>query len=219
MLNAHFGSSSVAQRNNNAPVVRRRKPLQERSQQKVSLILEATMRLLDRGGIESVSTNAIAEKAGVSIGTLYQYFDGKQAVIDMLIDHEIGRLSDRVLSIVQKSPGQSVGERVRMIVTAVSDTYGGRRRVHRTLLAHALSQGTAIRLRPLFASLTEELTALKREDAAKETKQFTPAEAFALTHAIAGVLRGLVTAVELPVSREEVEQALIRLVEGFLAAK
>jgi AcrR family transcriptional regulator len=209
----------VRQKNNDAPAVRRRKPLQERSQQKVSLILEATMRLLDRGDIESLTTNAIAEKAGVSIGTLYQYFDGKQAVIDMLIDQELGGLSDRVLAIVQKSPAQSAGERVRMIVAAVSDTYGGRRRVHRTLLAHALSQGTAIRLRPLFASLTDELTGSQREDPAKATRQFTPAEAFALTHAIAGVLRGLVTAVDLPVSREEVEKALVRLVEGFLAAK
>lgn len=209
----------MRQKNNDAPAVRRRKPLQERSQQKVSLILETTMRLLDRGDVESLTTNAIAEKAGVSIGTLYQYFDGKQAVIDMLIDQELGRLSDRVLAIVQKSPAQSVGERVRMIMAAVSDTYGGRRRVHRTLLAHALSQGTAVRLRPLFASLTDELTASQREAPAKTARQFTPAEAFALTHAIAGVLRGLVTAVDLPVPREEVEKALVRLVEGFLVAK
>lgn len=207
------------QKNNDAPSSRRRKPLQERSQQKVSLILEAAMRLLDRGDIESLTTNAIAEKAGVSIGTLYQYFDGKQAVLDMLIDQEIGRLSERVLSIVRKSPGQSVGDRVRMIVAAVSDTYGGRRRVHRSLLAHALSQGTATRLRPLFAGLTHELTAPERDDAGKEIKRFTPAEAFTLTHAIAGVLRGIVTAVELPVPREEVEEALVRCVEAFLGTK
>ncbi|WP_218569777.1 TetR/AcrR family transcriptional regulator [Pseudomonas sp. Hp2] len=209
----------MGQKNNDAPAIRRRKPLQERSQQKVSLILEATMRLLDRGDIESLTTNAIAERAGVSIGTLYQYFDGKQAVLDVLIDREIGGLSERVLSIVQQTPGQSVADRMRMIVAAVADTYGGRRRVHRMLLAHALSQGTATRLHPLFAGLTQELTAPQRADAAKETRRFTPGEAFVLTHAVAGVLRGLVTTVELPVPREEIEEALVRLIQGFLHSK
>jgi AcrR family transcriptional regulator len=219
ILDMPSGHPTVGQKHDEAPAIRRRKPLQERSQQKVALILEATMRLLDRGDLESLTTNAIAEKAGVSIGTLYQYFDGKQSVVDMLIDREIGGLSERVFSIVQQSPGQSVGDRIRMIVAAVADTYGGRRRVHRLLLAHALSQGTATRLRPLFASLTHELTSPHRADAAKNTRRFAPGEAFVLTHAVAGVLRGLVTTVDLPVPREEIENALVRLVEGFLDAK
>ncbi|WP_413626459.1 TetR/AcrR family transcriptional regulator [Luteibacter sp. Lutesp34] len=206
----------MAGSNDDTPSVRRRKPLQQRSQLKVSLILEATMQLLDRSDIESVTTNAIAEKAGVSIGTLYQYFDGKQAVLDVLIDREIGGLSDRILAVVQQTPAQSVADRIRMIVAAVADTYGGRRRVHRMLLSHALSQGTATRLRPLFASLTHELTASQRADDARATKRFTPSEAFVLTHAMAGVLRGLATAVELTVPREEIEEALTRLVQGFL---
>lgn len=208
----------MRQKNNDTSAPQRRKPLQERSQQKVSLILEASMRLLDRGDIASLTTNAIAEKAGVSIGTLYQYFDGKQAVLDMLVDREISRLSERILSIVRESPGQSVGDRVRMIASAVSETYGGRRRVHRLLLAHALSQGTATRLRPLFASLSHELTTSRRKNAAKERKPLTPAEAFVLTNAFAGVLRGLVTAGESPAPREEIEDALARLVERFLGA-
>jgi AcrR family transcriptional regulator len=209
----------VANNNDDTPSVRRRKPLQQRSQLKVSLILEATMQLLDKTDIETLTTNAIAEKAGVSIGTLYQYFDGKQAILDMLIDREVGELSRRVLSVVTEAPGTSVAERVRMIVAAVAHTYGGRRRVHRLLLAHALSQGTASRLRPLFAGLTQELTTPDRADPGRNVRQFAPAEAFVLTHAVAGVLRGLVTTAEPAATREDIEEALVRLIEGFLGGR
>jgi len=46
-----------------------RKPRQERALHKVELILEATMRLIEKGGIEAFNTNAVAATAGVSIGT------------------------------------------------------------------------------------------------------------------------------------------------------
>src|ERR1700722_4151377 len=76
--------------------IKRRRPLQQRSQEKVALILEAAVQLLDKGDIESLTTNAIAERAGVSIGTLYQYFDGKPAVLKELADREMGGRSDRI---------------------------------------------------------------------------------------------------------------------------
>ena len=174
------------------------------------------MCLLEHGDIESLTTNAIAERAGVSIGTLYQYFDGKQSILDLLVDREIGGLSERVLAIVRQSPGRAARERVRMIVGTAMDTYGGRQRVHRLLLAHALTRGTATRLNPLFVGITQELTQERREGADETTKRFTPGEAFVLSHAVAGVLRGLVGTTNSNVQRQGVEDALVQLVECFL---
>jgi DNA-binding transcriptional regulator YbjK len=57
-----------------------RQPRQERARHKVALILEAAMRLLGKGGAAALTTNAVAETAGVSIGTLYQYFANKEAI-------------------------------------------------------------------------------------------------------------------------------------------
>jgi len=62
-----------------------RSPRQQRSRQKVELILEATVRVLDRDGMEGLTTNAVAAAAGVSIGTLYQYFRNKEAILDALL--------------------------------------------------------------------------------------------------------------------------------------
>ena len=70
-----------------------RAPRQQRSVQKVELILEATIQLLDKGGHDLVTTNAVAKTAGVSIGTLYQYFSSKEAILDALSS----RLSDGAL--------------------------------------------------------------------------------------------------------------------------
>ena len=63
----------------------RKQPLQERSRETVAVILEAAARILESRGIEGYNTNAVAEKAGVSIGSLYQYFPGKDALTIALI--------------------------------------------------------------------------------------------------------------------------------------
>jgi AcrR family transcriptional regulator len=63
----------------------RKQPSQERSRETVAVILEAAARILESRGIEGYNTNAVAEKAGVSIGSLYQYFPGKDALTIALI--------------------------------------------------------------------------------------------------------------------------------------
>src|ERR1700748_108599 len=72
-----------------------RAPQQDRAKQKVELILEAAIRLLDKGGLPMLTTNAVAETAGVSVGTLYQYFANKEAILDALGDREMAALSAR----------------------------------------------------------------------------------------------------------------------------
>lgn len=64
----------------------RRAARQERSQATVDAILEAATRLFAEGGLDQVNTNHIAELAGVSIGSLYQYFPSKEAILGELID-------------------------------------------------------------------------------------------------------------------------------------
>src|SRR5258708_20159128 len=61
--------------------IKRRIPRQARAGETVSLILEATAQILEAGGLPAFTTNAVAERAGVSIGTLYQYFADKNAIL------------------------------------------------------------------------------------------------------------------------------------------
>ena len=55
-------------------VLQRRKPTQARARATMDMIFEATARIIERDGIAALNTNRIAERAGVSIGTLYEYF-------------------------------------------------------------------------------------------------------------------------------------------------
>ena len=63
----------------------RKAPAQARSTATVAAILEAAARILETDGLAGYSTNAIARRAGVSVGSLYQYFPGKDAITRALI--------------------------------------------------------------------------------------------------------------------------------------
>lgn len=70
----------------------RKAPRQARSAETVGVIVEATARILEEVGLGRFTTNAVAERAGVSIGSLYQYFPGKEALIGAVIVRETSRL-------------------------------------------------------------------------------------------------------------------------------
>ena len=66
----------------------RKQPTQDRSRHTVAAILEATIRVLDEAGSAGLTTTRVAEVAGVSVGTLYQYFPNRDALLNALLaDH------------------------------------------------------------------------------------------------------------------------------------
>jgi AcrR family transcriptional regulator len=81
------------------PVDTVRKPLQERSRHSVAAIIEASAQVLREQGYKTATTNRIAERAGVSVGTLYQYFRTKDEIFDALIEKE----SAAYLAAIEKS--------------------------------------------------------------------------------------------------------------------
>ena len=72
----------------------RKRPRQARSAAMVEAILEAAARILEDGGLAAFNTNAVAEKAGVSVGSLYQYFPGKAALLAELIRRKRAELME-----------------------------------------------------------------------------------------------------------------------------
>ena len=67
----------------------RKQPRQKRSQETVDAILAATAQVLVRHGYEGANTNRIAEAAGVSVGSLYQYFPSKESLVTALIERHM----------------------------------------------------------------------------------------------------------------------------------
>jgi AcrR family transcriptional regulator len=197
------------------PPVKTRKPRQDRARLKVELMLEAAMRLIDKGGFAALTTNAVAELAGVSIGTLYQYFPNKDAILDALSDHEMAAMSQRVIAAVAEPANTTPRERVTAIVGASTSAYEERRQVQRLLIERSLAQG-ARRVAPLLAQLMELLTAAERPAGAIVSEPMHPADAFVLTNAFTGVIRAMILRVESgDPSDAEIEDALARLVLGF----
>ena len=74
----------------------RKQPRQARAQHTVNAIIEASARILEEQGHGGFTTNAVAELAGASIGTLYQYFPDKDALLGALIARETSRLVEEV---------------------------------------------------------------------------------------------------------------------------
>lgn len=64
----------------------RKKPQQARSRQLVASLIEATGQCIAAHGLDNTTTPLIAERAGVSVGSLYQYFDSKETLLDALAE-------------------------------------------------------------------------------------------------------------------------------------
>ncbi|MFF0449154.1 TetR family transcriptional regulator [Streptomyces sp. NPDC004609] len=74
----------------------RREPVQRRSAQRLARILDACAELLDESGYEKLSTRAVAERAGVPIGSVYRFFGNKRALADALAARNLDRFAERV---------------------------------------------------------------------------------------------------------------------------
>jgi len=84
----------------------RKQPAQSRAAVTVQAILEGAATLLERQGLEGYTTNEIAARAGVSIGSLYQYFPNKDAVTIALIEREMVGMVDEVLAALALTPAR-----------------------------------------------------------------------------------------------------------------
>ena len=78
----------------------RKSASQERSRATVDALLEATARVLLKEGYDRASINRIAEVAGVSIGSLYQYFPSKEALVAAVIDRHTREISEATRNVL-----------------------------------------------------------------------------------------------------------------------
>lgn len=173
------------------------------------------MQLLEHGDVASLTTNAVAARAGISIGTLYQYFGDKQALLDALIERELGAMSAQILEAATAASDDVPGARIRRIVRAVVGAYGGRSRVHRRLIEHALTRRPGNRLTPLYTQLAASIASGPAPSGTGP--RLSRAQAFVLTHAVAGVLRTLAASDTAP-PKEEIEEALVQLAVAYVAS-
>jgi AcrR family transcriptional regulator len=91
-------------------VTPRKKPVQGRSKATVDAVLVAAAHILEDRGLAGFNTNAVAERAGVSIGSLYQYFPSKDAILVALMEQSLAVFSETMAEAIDGAPGDSLGE-------------------------------------------------------------------------------------------------------------
>lgn len=116
-----------------------REPRQARSVATVNAILDATVQILDREGLDAATTTRIAEVAGVSVGSLYQYYAHRDAILTALQDREFQRalsLLEQVLvaSNLRRKPRETVSAIVEGLMALYAKSPG----LHRVLAIEGL---------------------------------------------------------------------------------
>jgi AcrR family transcriptional regulator len=114
----------------------RKLPVQRRSRETVEDVLVAAAQVFEEHGYAGGTTNRIAERAGVSVGTLYQYFPSKEAVAVALLERHLAdtmrRLNEWVGQVVAGPP--RLHETLRRYVAGMLETHAGRPRLQHILL-------------------------------------------------------------------------------------
>jgi AcrR family transcriptional regulator len=104
----------------------------------VDAILEATIRVLEQEGADAATTSRVAEVAGVSVGTLYQYFANRDAILHALQDRELERASQLMSGLLGKSERVSEQAIARAVVEALLKSYRAAPALHRVLAVEGL---------------------------------------------------------------------------------
>lgn len=112
----------------------RRLPRSQLGTATVEAILAAVERILERDGLERLTTNHVAELAGVSIGSLYQYFPNKEALIGAVQDRYAEDTLTRVRAALEANADQPIRTVIMRIGEAVLAAKQNQRPIHRALI-------------------------------------------------------------------------------------
>ena len=99
----------------------RKTPVQRRSAFTVQSLLEATIQVLLKDGADRLTTIRVAERAGVSVGTLYQYYPNKQSLLFALVEQHLNSVSDAIKHACRENHHESLDKMAAGMTNALMD--------------------------------------------------------------------------------------------------
>ena len=100
------------------PLEPRKTPIQARSTASVNAILDATIQVLLKLGKERLTTTRVALRAGVSVGTLYQYFPNKSALLQAALRRHLDEVTNAVELVCKQQQGATLRQMATALITA-----------------------------------------------------------------------------------------------------
>jgi AcrR family transcriptional regulator len=195
----------------------RKKPVQARSTASVEAIMQATIQVLLKDGKSKLTTTRIAERAGVSVGTLYQYFPNKSSLLQALLKKHLDHIALAVENACEAVHGESLARMAEAITRAFVQAKF--QNIDASVALYAVSddvEGKRI-ARGMHARATKAMTAMF-QTAREKTITEPDVVAATLLSAMAGVSRAML---EMGLTRgtlATMEKELTVMVRAYLEA-
>src|SRR5262245_25756004 len=192
----------------------RRKPKQARAQDTVEVIFEATAQILRRKGRAALNTNYIAECAGVSVGTLYQYFPDKESILVAIARREIA--ADEA-AVIKAMSDTETGEAdlVRLAIRALIARFRRTREIRRIAMETLFSEGYGNELASSVQKVAQMVGAKSDRFLPGRAEPVSPISLFVITRAISGVMRAASQEQSPLLDSQEFEDELVHLVQAY----
>jgi AcrR family transcriptional regulator len=198
-----------------ASVTMRKSPTQARAAHTVDAIVEAATQILQSDGEDRLTTNRIAERAGVSIGSLYQYFADKEAIVEAIAERE----RDRIVGVVVKSLSdvnrEDFEKVMREVIRALIGAFARRRRARRIVLMTMLRRWQNAPERHGTDEVARFLVNAAASANPPGGRPMTPVAAFVVTRALMGAIRSAVLENSPFLETQEFEDELVRFCVQF----
>jgi AcrR family transcriptional regulator len=194
----------------------RKIPSQARARDTIEVIFEATARILERDGRTGLSTNAIAELAGISIGTLYHYFPSKEAILVAMARRELEAHGVAVRQAMSEASTGATLEPERQVVRALLQAFDNRLNARRAAIETLISQDLSAEIARPVQAAAELIAAQGLPRLSMRTRPMSDAALFVLTRAISGVINAAVREGSPHFGTQELEDELVHLVRGFV---
>jgi AcrR family transcriptional regulator len=196
----------------------RRTPRQARAAETVSAIVEAAAQILESGGLTAFTTNRVAERAGVSIGTLYQYFGDKNAVLLELARQEMAAALAEIQRALQGEVDPTLEGRIRAMVRTMIHAFRGRQRARKAVVQAILAQGIGIELMAPVAAFIASAGAAVGNSPGSILPALSREQLFILSRAALGAIRAAVLEEQPFLRGRAFEDELVRMIAAYLGA-
>jgi AcrR family transcriptional regulator len=195
----------------------RKKPRQQRSQATVDAILDATARVLCTTGYDRASTNRVALAAGVSVGSLYQYFPSKEALVAALVERHVAAMTELVQTKLAEVASAPPPVAVRTMIDAMFAAHAVDPKLHKVLIEQVPRIGKLERV----VGVEREVEALVAAFLEVRRGELRPtklaAVAFVLCHIVEAVTHAAVLAELSSARTRDVADELTEMVCRYLA--